>query len=121
MLENEYKILRVSPDASSEELRAAYTKMVRRYPPEMFPERFAKVKDAYEALSLERGQLQKVVEEWKLSDNSGASSSISGFFRHLPLQKTKCPDTSSFFQQQAFIDTFDAAISSTAPNFELEK
>ena len=50
MFESALKTLRVRRGASPEELREAYVKLVRRYPPEHFPEKFAAVKRAYNQL-----------------------------------------------------------------------
>jgi hypothetical protein len=51
MLESSYSVLRLSPQATPEEIRQAYARLVRRYPPEHFPEKFAAVHAAYRCLS----------------------------------------------------------------------
>jgi curved DNA-binding protein CbpA len=43
-------VLGVSPDASDEEVRAAYLAKVREYPPDRAPEPFERIRDAYELL-----------------------------------------------------------------------
>jgi curved DNA-binding protein CbpA len=45
-----YETLGLSPGASLEEVRRAYLKLVRRYPPEHNPVRFARIKEAYEQI-----------------------------------------------------------------------
>jgi DnaJ-class molecular chaperone len=67
MIESAYEILRVSRDAAPEEVRAAYVKLVRRYPPEHFPERFAAVRSAYEKLCLSDDYLQGLLETGTLN------------------------------------------------------
>jgi curved DNA-binding protein CbpA len=52
MLEAEYNLLCVERNASPEDVRKAYVRLVRRYPPEHFPEKFAKLHDAYQKLIL---------------------------------------------------------------------
>jgi curved DNA-binding protein CbpA len=52
MLESAYKILRIGRDASPEALRKAYVTLVRRYPPEHFPDKFASINQAYQKLTL---------------------------------------------------------------------
>jgi curved DNA-binding protein CbpA len=46
-----YSILGLEPGASDDEVNAAYRRMVRRYPPELNPRRFARIKQAHELLS----------------------------------------------------------------------
>ena len=44
------EILGVGPDATDEELRAAYLQKVRQHPPDRSPEEFEKIRDAFEKL-----------------------------------------------------------------------
>jgi hypothetical protein len=67
MIESAYEILRVARDATPDEVRAAYVKLVRRYPPERFPERFAAVRKAYEKLCLGDDYLQNLLETGTLN------------------------------------------------------
>jgi hypothetical protein len=53
MIESAYATLRVARDASPEEVRKAYIHLVRRYPPEHFPEKFASIRQAYLQLTLD--------------------------------------------------------------------
>ncbi|MDR2174413.1 MAG: J domain-containing protein [Synergistaceae bacterium] len=62
MIESAYEILRVSRGASPEEVRAAYVKLVRRYPPEHFPEKFTVLRKAYAKLCLGDDYLQGLLE-----------------------------------------------------------
>jgi curved DNA-binding protein CbpA len=50
-VDDPYKQLGLEPGAGSEEIRRAYRTLVRRYPPELNPERFARIHNAYERLS----------------------------------------------------------------------
>lgn len=45
---NPYTVLEVPPEADDEAIRRRYLELVRRYPPEQHPERFAAVRAAYE-------------------------------------------------------------------------
>lgn len=45
-----HALLGVSPEATSEELRAAYLKKVKEHPPDRAPEEFEKIRDAYNYL-----------------------------------------------------------------------
>lgn len=49
-MENLYEILNISKDADEKGIKKAYTKMLRKYPPEKNPEEFKKVREAYETL-----------------------------------------------------------------------
>jgi preprotein translocase subunit SecA len=48
---NYYEILGIATGASPEQIKRAYFKNVRTYPPERFPEEFKKLRAAYETLS----------------------------------------------------------------------
>jgi len=45
-----FDILEVKESASDVEIKEAYLKMVRQYPPDRFPEEFKKIKQAYDAI-----------------------------------------------------------------------
>ena len=47
---NANEILGVAPNASDEEIRAAYLRKVKEYPPERAPEEFEKIRDAWEKM-----------------------------------------------------------------------
>lgn len=51
-------VLGVSQDATDEDIRAAYLLKVREYPPDRSPERFEKIRDAYEILRDPRRRLR---------------------------------------------------------------
>jgi curved DNA-binding protein CbpA len=42
-----YQILNLAPDATDAEIREAYLRLVRRYPPTQFPEHFSRIARAY--------------------------------------------------------------------------
>jgi DnaJ-class molecular chaperone len=48
--EDPHHILGVSDDAAEKEIRAAYLKKVKEYPPERAPEEFERIRDAYKIL-----------------------------------------------------------------------
>ena len=62
MIESAYEILRIRRNAAPDEVRAAYVRLVRRYPPERFPERFAVIRNAYEKVSLGDDYLKSLLE-----------------------------------------------------------
>ena len=44
------KVLNVAPDAGEEEIRAAYLRKVKEFPPDRAPEEFEQIRNAFEAL-----------------------------------------------------------------------
>ncbi len=46
-----YKVLEISPEATTMEIKKAYFLMLRKYHPDKHPEAFMKIREAYEALS----------------------------------------------------------------------
>jgi curved DNA-binding protein CbpA len=61
-MDDAYRVLGLEPGATAEQVGRAYRTLVRRYPPELNPERFARIHRAYELLS----SLGRVMEEaWK--------------------------------------------------------
>jgi curved DNA-binding protein CbpA len=44
-------VLGVAPEAGAEEIRAAYLRLIRQYPPDRAPEQFQRIRAAYEVLS----------------------------------------------------------------------
>lgn len=58
MFEADLKTLRLARDCGPDEVRRAYVRLTRRYPPEHFPERFKRIKQAFERLSLDPSHLQ---------------------------------------------------------------
>jgi curved DNA-binding protein CbpA len=44
------QVLGIPPEAGDEEIRAAYLRKVKEYPPDRAPQEFEKVRDAYEIL-----------------------------------------------------------------------
>jgi hypothetical protein len=53
MFEQARKTLKVARNAGPEAVRQAYVRLVRRYPPEHFPEKFVGLRQAYQQLTLD--------------------------------------------------------------------
>jgi curved DNA-binding protein CbpA len=45
-----YEVLNLSPDSDDDTIRRRYLELVRQYPPERSPEKFAAIRQAYESL-----------------------------------------------------------------------
>lgn len=63
MIESAYKTLRVGRDASPEHVREAYVRLVRRYPPEHFPEKFASLRQAYQQITLDESAVEEILQK----------------------------------------------------------
>lgn len=68
MFEKCTRTLRVSPDATTEELRQAFVKLTRRWPPEHFPARFMEIKHCADVLNLEDSALEELLTRTVKSD-----------------------------------------------------
>ncbi len=55
------QVLGVSPEAGDEEIRAAYLRKVKEYPPDRAPAEFEKVRDAYEGLRDPRRRMSSML------------------------------------------------------------
>ncbi len=49
-MDNYYEILEIDSTVEEKEIKKAYTKLLRKYPPEKSPEEFKKIREAYETL-----------------------------------------------------------------------
>jgi curved DNA-binding protein CbpA len=70
------EILGVSIDASPEQIRAAYLRKVREYPPERFPAEFEKIRDAYDILKDPRKRILTIFA--KADPNAPLVSLLAG-------------------------------------------
>lgn len=61
MFEKCTRTLRVPQDATTEEVRQAFIKLARRWPPEHFPARFTEIKSCADLLNLEDAALEEFV------------------------------------------------------------
>ena len=50
-MESPHTVLGLAASATAEEITRAYRKLVRRYPPELAPEQFARIRYAYQLLT----------------------------------------------------------------------
>ena len=55
---NPYETLGISQKADDDQVRQAYLDLIRRYPPDRFPERFAAISESYQTLKDENSRLQ---------------------------------------------------------------
>lgn len=62
MVESARSLLRVDKNASPDEVRKAYVRLVRRYPPEHFPEKFAELRNAYRKLTISNEFLEEIAQ-----------------------------------------------------------
>ncbi len=55
-MKNYYEILNITKDATQEEIRSGYKKMLRKYPPEKEQERYKEIREAYDTLKDEKSR-----------------------------------------------------------------
>jgi DnaJ-class molecular chaperone len=72
-----YQVLELPPDADDAAVRARYLELVRRWPPEQAPERFAAVRAAYERVRDRDARLRQ-----RLFD-AGRAVSIDGLIEEV--------------------------------------
>jgi hypothetical protein len=70
MIESAYETLKISRSATPEEARNAFVKLVRRYPPERFPEKFMAIGDAYRQICLDDAFLDELCRTVTFDTNS---------------------------------------------------
>lgn len=69
-MDDPYKVLGLAAGAGREETDRAYRTLVRRYPPELNPERFAQIHDAYDRLR----SFERTMEEVRKVPEAGLDS-----------------------------------------------
>ena len=62
MIEAAFRLLKLSRDATPEEAREAWVRLVRRYPPEHFPEKFATIRRAYQQVALDEDFVEETLQ-----------------------------------------------------------
>ena len=55
-MKNYYEILNINKDATQEEIRSGYKKMLRKYPPEKEQEKYKEIREAYDTLKDEKSR-----------------------------------------------------------------
>ena len=55
-MKNYYEILNITKDATQEEIRSGYKKMLRKYPPEKEQEKYKEIREAYDTLKDEKSR-----------------------------------------------------------------
>ena len=69
-MEDPYRVLGLAPGAGREAIDRAYRTLVRRYPPELNPDRFALIHDAYDRLR----SFERTMEEMRKAPEAGLDS-----------------------------------------------
>lgn len=64
-----YAVLGLDPDADEAAIRRRYLELVREYPPERAPERFAEIRNAYDKLRDPLKQLEKRLFDLRTEDS----------------------------------------------------
>ncbi|MFO8085912.1 MAG: J domain-containing protein [Desulfobacterales bacterium] len=79
--------LDVSPDASDEQIRNAYHRLIKKHPPEKDPLRFQKINSAYEAVKDKRSRVQtRIFFSSAIGDHE---QSLMEFARSRPIKRRR--------------------------------
>lgn len=80
-----FQILGVDESAADDQIKSAYLKMVRKYPPDRFPERFKEIKGAFEMIKTMRKRLSYRLFHVSEPDiNTLISSALGGAEERIP-------------------------------------
>lgn len=63
-----FEILEVPEDADDQQIKKAYLAAVHRFPPDRYPERFKKIRGAYERIATEKDRLAYLLFDTSLPD-----------------------------------------------------
>ncbi|MCG6908071.1 MAG: J domain-containing protein [Desulfobacteraceae bacterium] len=89
-----YEILGLTPEADDAAIRTAYLELVRRYPPDHHPQRFAAVSEAYQILKDEGARLRHQL----FNLDSGLRSPIEVLQRRFAAPEARRPLTAEALQ-----------------------
>lgn len=112
MLEKYFRRLHLASDADTATIRAAYVRMVRRYPPEHFPEQFAEIQAAWQALSLTEDFIQQMSEHVLHTESPVELGAVLWPCHLAPVQPF--PDFTDVLEREAREKALDAQLSSIA-------
>ena len=97
--ENSYELLGVPPEIDPRELKRAYTRLIRIWKPEQFPEHFRRIRTAYEII-LQRVQfMQQFRQEREAEDHAPTAADPS-----LSLDETAAPERGPGLAAQESLD-----------------
>jgi curved DNA-binding protein CbpA len=85
---NPYEALELPTTASDEEIRRRYLELVRQFPPDRAPERFAAIREAYEEL---RDPIKRLEKQLFVLDVSEPIADIVADFQRRSLQRARIP------------------------------
>ena len=119
MLESQLDRLKCQPGAGFDEVHKAYVRLVRRYPPQSFPERFAEIKDAYQALVLDRDFLDKLRQTVCRTDSEEAW--MTALWSLPPVKETAPLDLASVLYRESPAQILKQAIVKATPLAAMEE
>ncbi|MFN4258348.1 MAG: J domain-containing protein [Gemmataceae bacterium] len=82
-MNNPYEVLGVAADSNDETIRRRYLELVRQYPPDHHPEKFAAIRTAYESLRDLNTRLRFRLFE------AGQNESIDALIEEISCQRTR--------------------------------
>ncbi len=83
---NPYEILGITNEPDDASVRSAYLELVRRYPPERFPDKFREINSAYNELKDEKSRLKYYI----FNEDPGIKSPFEALQAHF-INKKRTP------------------------------
>ncbi len=73
-----FEILQVEPERDDATIRKSYLAMVRKYPPERFPDEFQRIRAAYESIKTETDRLKTSLFDYSMPTMDDFIDAIQG-------------------------------------------
>ena len=83
-----FEVLNLDSDSSEEQIRKRYLELVRQFPPERAPERFAEIRDAYDQLKDPVKRMRKLLLGMM---NTATIDEIASDFQRRQLKDKRIP------------------------------
>jgi DnaJ-class molecular chaperone len=84
---NPYDLLGVAPDADDNAVRDAFLEAVKRFPPELCPEQFSAVNEAYQTIKDEDSRLRYIL----FNTHSTVASPMDALRQHFSWRRRRVP------------------------------
>lgn len=98
-----YDILKVAINSDDENIRKSYLKLVRQFPPDLFPEEFKKISNAYSQIKDEKTRIK-----YYLFDKSTPGNSLSEIMLNMCRENSERKPLNLDYMQKFLMDCSEA-------------